>query len=132
MGGGGNGLFFFAYGFFFFINYLKFTLKIERSRILDIVILHILVFILSFYYLSLISCSVPDVSISFFFVKIKLCCHQVAPPVKIMPRPFLHKRGIPCGTTCDKVRMSKMITVKDMSAPNIQKSVSRTFASTDP
>ena len=41
-----------------------------------------------------------------------LCPHPVAPPVKIMPRPFFHESGIACGTTCDKVPMAKMDTVK--------------------
>ena len=50
----------------------------------------------------------------FFFVNIQLCPHQVAPPVKIMPRPFFHECGIACGTTCDKVPMAKMYTVKDI------------------
>ena len=50
-----------------------------------------------------------------FSVNIRLCPHQVAPPVKIMPRPFFHERGIACGTTCGKVPMAKMITVKDLS-----------------
>ena len=55
-----------------------------------------------------------NVILSFFKVNIRLCPHQVAPPVKIMPRPFFHERGIACGTTCDKVPMAKMITVKDL------------------
>ena len=38
----------------------------------------------------------------------------MAPPVKIMPRPFFHERGIACGTTCDKVPMAEMITVNDI------------------
>ena len=50
-----------------------------------------------------------------FLVNIQLCPHQVAPPVQIMPRPFFHERGIACGTTCDKVPMAKMDTVKDLS-----------------
>ena len=29
-----------------------------------------------------------------------------------MPRPFFHERGIACGTTCDKLPMAKMDTVK--------------------
>ena len=36
------------------------------------------------------------------------------PPVKIMPCPFFHERGIACGTTCDKVPVAKMITVNDI------------------
>ena len=48
-----------------------------------------------------------------FLVNFQLCPHPVAPPVKIMPHPFFHERGIACGTTCDKVAMAKMITVKD-------------------
>ena len=47
-------------------------------------------------------------------MNIRLCPHPVAPPVKIMPRPFFHERGIACGTTCSKVPMAKMITVKDL------------------
>ena len=50
--------------------------------------------------------------LSFFLVNFQLCPHQVAPPVKIMPRPFFHERGITCGTTCDKVPMAKMDAVK--------------------
>ena len=50
--------------------------------------------------------------LSFFLVNFQLCPHSVAPPVKIMPRPFFHERGIACGTTCDKVPMAKMITMK--------------------
>ena len=50
--------------------------------------------------------------LSFFLVNIQLCPHQVAPPVKIMPRPIFHERGIACGTTCDKVPKAKMDTVK--------------------
>ena len=42
----------------------------------------------------------------------QLCPHQVAPPMQIMPRPFFYERGIACGTTCDKVPMAKMDTVK--------------------
>ena len=34
--------------------------------------------------------------------------------MKIMPRPFFYERGIACGTTCDKVLMAKMITVKEL------------------
>ena len=56
-----------------------------------------------------------NVILSFYLINIQLCPHQVAPPVKIMPRPFFHERGIACGTTCDKVPMAKMITVKDLS-----------------
>ena len=52
--------------------------------------------------------------LSFFFSKYSTLPHQVAPPVKIMPRPFFHERGIACGTTCDKVPMAKMNTVKDV------------------
>ena len=48
--------------------------------------------------------------LSFFLVNIRVCPHQVAPPVKIMPRPFFHESGIALGTTCDKVPMTKMIT----------------------
>ena len=50
--------------------------------------------------------------LSFFLVNIRLCPHQVAPPVQIMPRPFFHERGIARGTTCEKVPMAKMDTVK--------------------
>ena len=32
-----------------------------------------------------------------------------------MPRPFFYERGIACGTTCDKVPMAKIDTVKDLS-----------------
>ena len=53
-------------------------------------------------------------SYHFFLVNIRLCPHQVAPPVKIMPRPFFHERGIASGTTSGKVPMAKMITVKDL------------------
>ena len=49
-----------------------------------------------------------------FLVNIRLCPHQLAPPVTIMPRPFFHELGITCGTTCDKVLMAKMITVIDL------------------
>ena len=49
-----------------------------------------------------------------FFLNIHLCPHQVAPPVKIIPRPFFHECGIACGTTCDKAPMAKMDTVKDL------------------
>ena len=52
--------------------------------------------------------------LSFFLVNIQLFPHQVAPPVKIMPRPFFHERGIACGITCGKVPMAKMITVKNL------------------
>ena len=52
--------------------------------------------------------------LSFFLVNIQLCPHPVAPPVKIMARPFFHERGIACGTTCGKVSMAKMATVKDL------------------
>ena len=56
---------------------------------------------------------IRNVILSFFFiVNFQLCPHQVAPPVKIMPRPFFHERGIACGTTCDKVPIAKMDTVK--------------------
>ena len=55
-----------------------------------------------------------SVILSFFLVNIRLCPHQVAPPVNIMPRPFFHERGIACGTTCGKVPMAKMDTVKDL------------------
>ena len=55
-----------------------------------------------------------SVILSLFLVNIQLCPHPVAPPVKIMPRPFFHERGIACGITCDKVPMAKMITVKDL------------------
>ena len=55
-----------------------------------------------------------NVIVSFFLVNIQLCPHQVAPPVKIMPRPFFHERGIACGKTCGKVPMAKMITMKDL------------------
>ena len=55
-----------------------------------------------------------SVILSFLLVNIRLCPHQVAPPVNIMPRPFFHARGITCGTTCDKVPMAKMITMKDL------------------
>ena len=51
---------------------------------------------------------------SFFLVNIRFCPHQVAPSVKIMLRPFFHERGMACGTTCDKVPMAKMITLKDL------------------
>ena len=37
---------------------------------------------------------IRNVILSFFLVNIKLCPHQVAPPVKIMPRPFFHECGI--------------------------------------
>ena len=53
-----------------------------------------------------------NVILSFFLVNIQLYPHQVAPPVKIMPRPFFHKLGIAFGIICDKVPMAKMITVK--------------------
>ena len=49
-----------------------------------------------------------------FLVNIWLCPHQVVPPVKIMPCPFFHELCMACGTTCDKVPMAKMITVKDL------------------
>ena len=55
-----------------------------------------------------------NVILSFFVVNIQLCPHKVAPPAKIMPRPFFHERGIACGTTCDKVLMSKMDTLNDL------------------
>ena len=55
-----------------------------------------------------------SVILSIFLVNIRLCPHQVVPPVKIMPRPFFHERGIVCGTTYGKVPMVKMITVKDL------------------
>ena len=55
-----------------------------------------------------------SVIISFFLIDIRLCPHQVAPPVKIMPRPFFHERGIACGKTCDKVPIAKMNTMKDL------------------
>ena len=48
--------------------------------------------------------------IIFFVVNIQLCPHQIAPPVKIMPRPFIHV----CGIACDKVPMVKMNTLKDL------------------
>ena len=53
---------------------------------------------------------------SFFLVNIQLCPHQVAPPVKIMPRPFFHERGMACGKTCEKVPKAKMDTdtLKDL------------------
>ena len=57
---------------------------------------------------------IRNVILSFCLVNFQLCPHQVAPPVKIMPRPFFHERGIACGTTCDKVPKSKMITKKDL------------------
>ena len=52
--------------------------------------------------------------IIFFLVNIQLCPHQVAPPLKIMPRPFFHERGIACG----KVPMATMDTVKDLNIIN--------------
>ena len=55
-----------------------------------------------------------SVILSFFKVNIRLCPHQVAPLVKIIPRPFFHENCIACGTICDKVPMAKMITVKDL------------------
>ena len=55
-----------------------------------------------------------NVILSFFLVNIQLCPHQVAPPVKIMPRPFFYERGIACGTTCGKVPKAKMDTLKDL------------------
>ena len=54
-----------------------------------------------------------SVILSFYLINIRLCPHQVAPPVTIMPRPFFHECGIACGTTCDKVPMAKMDTLKD-------------------
>ena len=48
------------------------------------------------------------------FLYIRVCPHQVAPTVKIMPRPFFHAGGIACRTTCGKVPMAKMETVKDL------------------
>ena len=53
-----------------------------------------------------------NVILSFSVVNIQLCPHQVAPPVSIMPRPFVYERGIACGTTCGKVPMAKMDIVK--------------------
>ena len=55
-----------------------------------------------------------SVILSFFLVNIRFCPHQVAPPVKIMLRPFFHERGIACGTTCEKMPKAKMDTLKNL------------------
>ena len=49
-----------------------------------------------------------------FFSKYSTLPLRVVPPVKIMPGPCFHEHGIACGTTCDKVPMAKMITMKDL------------------
>ena len=48
------------------------------------------------------------------FCKYSTLPHQVGPPVKIMPHPYFLEHGIACGTTCAKVPMAKMDTVKDL------------------
>ena len=50
----------------------------------------------------------------FVLVNIQLCPNQVVAPVKIMPSQLVYECGIACGTTCDKVPMANMITMKDL------------------
>ena len=54
-----------------------------------------------------------NVSLSFFFK------YSTLPPsgsatCENYTTPIFHERGIACGTTCNKVPLAKMITVKDL------------------
>ena len=50
-----------------------------------------------------------------FLVNIQLCPHLAVPPVNIILCQFFHECGTACGTTCGKVPMVKMDTVKDLN-----------------